>query len=630
MNYRKHMVTQNGVENLCSAYTWATWNFRKNAPGISFFFENVGVWPYRISRIVEHFASILTKCFIYFFLQLRRRLDDHRWTRFNRHSFLASRLETWDWKMLGTEWDRCFKTIRNIFKHVWISSPSSPSKILDIHWFSFSDKFKCTPSEDASCIALWGSRVDRARWRRLDSVRGVAPAVWWCHGGAEWNDAIWKADRLIVVSTFLSFGLMPSSPVQLINFEICWKGSSFCLYWVLPFFTWKFSGFCQTTRSSEIHNDCSCFDVTPQDLGVLKSCWLTAAMAPHQQWLSQGMVLEEEKIRKFLGSSGSGCPDAMVAKETRVTNVRWNLKRLVAGWERYMKSTAEIHWRSQLLKLENYWPRQHRNWQLSMKMIVTVLCLILPSRCVPSVRQIIGKRVWCLILTTSHADPQTHLTSKQPSRLSPTISDHRPRATLRLEKPHFNQSSKTCKDTAGTCATSMFWLVSQLAVTHMASVLRWARWSVLVAGRTCWDHGILHVGGCTYCIASGNAFTHLSCSSWIWLLALSSLWISPASAVWMWILYAISSMMPQQRFLGNRAQWVGCAKGISWHFRKTKSPQKDKQVFSLSHKPTNAVRGFWNIGQLKFQHWKTSWTDPWILGPWSWWTRQWEPQVSFR
>ena len=37
-------------------------------------------------------------------------------------------------------------------------------------------------------------------------------------------------------------------------------------------------------------------------------------MAPHQQWLSQKMVGVEEEFRQFLGSSGSGGPDAMAAE----------------------------------------------------------------------------------------------------------------------------------------------------------------------------------------------------------------------------------------------------------------------------------------------------------------------------
>ena len=57
-------------------------------------------------------------------------------------------------------------------------------------------------------------------------------------------------------------------------------------------------------------------DVTPQDLGILESCWPTAAMAPHQPWLSQGMVELEEDFRQFLGSSWSD--------ETRVAYLECN------------------------------------------------------------------------------------------------------------------------------------------------------------------------------------------------------------------------------------------------------------------------------------------------------------------
>ena len=64
------------------------------------------------------------------------------------------------------------------------------------------------------------------------------------------------------------------------------------------------------------------------------------------------------------------------------------------------------------------------------------------------------------------------------------------------------------------------------------------------------------------------------------------------------------------------------------------APQKERvastriNVFLLSHKPTDAVRGLWKIGQSKYQHWGASWTDLWILGAWSWQSRQWEPQRS--
>ena len=236
------------------------------------------------------------------------------WTRFNRHSFVISRLETWDWKRLGTRWYRCSMTNRNLswtcLNFITIITMEDigyslvfilQQRLMSIDWPSTAPPL-CWGCQLYRTSGLHG---DRVWWRSLDSVRGVAPAVWWCHGGAEWNDAMWKADRLIFVSSF-HFWKVPSSWVQLISFEICWRGSSFCSYWVLPFFTWKFSGFCQTTRSSEIHTDRSRFDVTPQHLGVLESSWPTAAMAPHQQWLSQKMLNVEGYVRKFLGS---GWPD---------------------------------------------------------------------------------------------------------------------------------------------------------------------------------------------------------------------------------------------------------------------------------------------------------------------------------
>ena len=50
-----------------------------------------------------------------------------------------------------------------------------------------------------------------------------------------------------------------------------------------------------------------------------------------------------------------------------------------------------------------------------------------------------------------------------------------------------------------------------------------------------------------------------------------------------------------------------------------------------NQKKTNQrVRGGWKRSHLKSQHWRAFWTDPWILGAWSWWSRQCEPQGSFR
>ena len=119
-----------------------------------------------------------------------------------------------------------------------------------------------------------------------------------------------------------------------------------------------------------------------------------------------------------------------------------------------------------------------------------------------------------------------------------------------------------------------------------------------------------------------------SCSSWNVLLALPSLWVSLASAICMCVLHAISSMMAQQWFLGNRVQWVGCRRGFLGTSERRSRPKK-KQSFSylLTSQPQRA-RGGWKRSQSKFQHWKTSWTDPWIFGAWSWWSGQWGTQGS--
>ena len=153
--------------------------------------------------------------------------------------------------------------------------------------------------------------------------------------GTEWNDAMWKADRLIVVSTVLFLEWCQAH--EFLEWRLIDFGIGRCSgLWYL--FTWNFFGFFEATRYFEMQNDRSCLDVTPQDLGLLESSSLTAAMAPHQQWLSQKMVGVEEDFRKSLGSSRSGWPDAMVAKNPGWLMCRgiWNV------WSRGESDTRSL------------------------------------------------------------------------------------------------------------------------------------------------------------------------------------------------------------------------------------------------------------------------------------------------
>ena len=98
-----------------------------------------------------------------------------------------------------------------------------------------------------------------------------------------------------------------------------------------------------------------------------------------------------------------------------------------------------------------------------------------------------------------------------------------------------------------------------------------------------------------------------SCSSWIWLLALSSLWVSLASAIGMCILHAISSMMAQQWFLGHRVQWAGWRGFLGTSERrsrpKTESPTNASEVHekqlgssSSTERPPGQTLGSWVCG----------------------------------
>ena len=96
----------------------------------------------------------------------------------------------------------------------------------------------------------------------------------------------------------------------------------------------------------------------------------------------------------------------------------------------------------------------------------------------------------------------------------------------------------------------------------------------------------------------------------------------------MCILHAISSMMAQQWFLGNRVQWVGCLKGISWHFRKTVSPQQEKSFsYLLTSQPARprfmkaksvkvpALKSLLDrpldLGNVELMERATNWSSPW-------------------
>ena len=170
-----------------------------------------------------------------------------------------------------------------------------------------------------------------------------------CGDATVGRNGMMRCERLIGWSLFPPFFFGRCQAPEFLEWRLIDFGIGRCSgLWYL--FTWHFSGFsgfCEATCDFKMHRDRSCLDVTSQDLGVLQSSWPTAAMAPHQQWLSQGMVKREEAFRQFLGSSGSGWRD----EKPRVANVRWNLKWLITGWEWYKKSTVETHWKHQLLKL---------------------------------------------------------------------------------------------------------------------------------------------------------------------------------------------------------------------------------------------------------------------------------------
>ena len=72
--------------------------------------------------------------------------------------------------------------------------------------------------------------------------------------------------------------------------------------------------------------------------------------------------------------------------------------------------------------------------------------------------------------------------------------------------------------------------------------------------------------------------------------------------------------------LGARREFLGTS--------ERQSHLNHKKLLSIISQANQRVRGGWKRSQSKFQRWKTSWTDPWILGPWSWRSRQWEPQGS--
>ena len=158
-----------------------------------------------------------------------------------------------------------------------------------------------------------------------------------------------------------------------------------------------------------------------------------------------------------------------------------------------------------------------------------------------------------------------------------------------------SRGMKTGKSTAGTDATSMFWLVCQmLAVSDMASLLmgklvgscqhKCMRYSqkkntFVEIMQYCMSVVVLTV--LVLILAMPSHISHrFSCSSWSFLLALSSLWVSLASAICMWILYAISSMMAQQWFLGHRVQWAGWRGFLGTSERRCRPNKKNRFLIS--------------------------------------------------
>ena len=124
----------------------------------------------------------------------------------------------------------------------------------------------------------------------------------------------------------------------------------------------------------------------------------------------------------------------------------------------------------------------------------------------------------------------------------------------------------------------------------MASVLRWARW---LAHASISPWGLVGTSSRTDMLRPWNT----ACR---WLYFLYCFWQCLHTFVMFLLnltvgtffpldftskcrlnmnMYAISSMMAQQWFLGNSVQWAGCSKGIFWHFRKTESAQEEESFY---------------------------------------------------
>ena len=194
-------------------------------------------------------------------------------------------------------------------------------------------------------------------------------------------------------------------------------------------------------------------------------------------------------------------------------------------------------------------------------------------------------------------------------------------------------SSKTCKDT-----TNMFWLVSQmLAVTYTASVLRWARWLAhasispwgLVSSRT--DMLRPYSPACRWlyllycfwqCLHTFLMFSHVPPEACFWHLNIMSLGF--IGKCYLHVCVYCMQFLPW--WLNNDFWELECSelsarRGFLGTSERRCRPKK-KNRFLVASQANQRVRGLWKSCQLKFQRWKTSWTDPGILRPWSWWTRQ--------
>ena len=120
-----------------------------------------------------------------------------------------------------------------------------------------------------------------------------------------------------------------------------------------------------------MHNDRSCLDVTPQDLGVLES-WSLAG--PKQPWhhTSSGC------LTKWCKRTFEGFLEALKV----VDWMQWLLKTWVANvpWKTtdlHVRMVHEVYCRNilEISAAEAVDGKMNRNWQLAMKMVFTVIIL---------------------------------------------------------------------------------------------------------------------------------------------------------------------------------------------------------------------------------------------------------------